>query len=150
VAQDRLRLLDDGRVVLTMKTAWTDGTQHLVFEPLELLERLAAITPRPRINLVLYHGVLAPVAAPSPVSAGDDVTAPVRPRYWAWADLMRRAFEIDVLACPHCGGRLRLIAIIEDPRVIEAILSRLTSGAERADRAPPSVLSQQARSCRGL
>jgi len=169
VAQDRLRLLDDGRVVLTLKTAWTDGTQHLVFEPLELLERLAAITPRPRINLVLYHGVLAPharwharvvalgapagdvpVAASSPVSAGDDVTAPVRPRYWAWADLMRRAFEIDVLACPRCGGRLRLIAIIEDPRVIEAILSRLTSAAERADRAPPSVLSQQARSCRGL
>ena len=169
VAQDRLRLLDDGRVVLTLKTAWTDGTQHLVFEPLELLERLAAITPRPRINLVLYHGVLAPharwrarvvafgapagdvpVAAPSPVSAGDDVTAPVRPRYWAWADLMRRAFEIDVLVCPRCGGRLRLIAIIEDPRVIEAILSRLTSAAERADRAPPSVLSQQARSCRGL
>ena len=169
MAQDRLRLLDDGRVVLTLKTAWTDGTQHLVFEPLELLERLAAITPRPRINLVLYHGVLAPharwrarvvafgapagdlpVAAPSPVSAGDDVTAPVRPRYWAWADLMRRAFEIDVLACPRCGGRLRLIAIIEDLRVLEAILSRLTSDAERADRAPPSVLSPQARSCRGL
>ena len=78
------------------------------------------------------------------------MTAPVRPRYWAWADLMRRAFEIDVLACPRCGGRLRLIAIIEDPRVIEAILSRLTSAAERADRAPPSVLSQRARSCRGL
>src|SRR5882724_12828988 len=51
-------------------------------------------------------------------------------RYWAWADLMRRAFEIDVLACPRCGGRLRLIAIIEDPRVIEAILSRLTSAAQ--------------------
>jgi len=70
------------------------------------------------------------------------VTAPVRLRYWAWADLMRRAFEIDVLTCPRCGGRLRLIAIVEDPRVIEAILSGLTSAAERADRAPPSFLSQ--------
>jgi hypothetical protein len=30
-----------------------------VFEPLELLEKLAALIPRPRINLVLYHGVLA-------------------------------------------------------------------------------------------
>ena len=36
-----------------------DGTTHLVFEPIELLERLAALTPRPRINLVLHHGVLA-------------------------------------------------------------------------------------------
>ena len=62
VAQDRLRLLDDGRIVLTLKTAWADGTRALVFEPLELLEKLAALTPRPRINLVLYHGVLAPHA----------------------------------------------------------------------------------------
>src|SRR5882672_9550947 len=53
VAQDRLRLLADGRVVLTLKTAWADGTRHLVFEPLELLEKLAALTPRPRINLGL-------------------------------------------------------------------------------------------------
>jgi hypothetical protein len=45
VAQDRLRRLDDGRIVLTLKTAWADGTRHLVFEPLELLEKLAALTP---------------------------------------------------------------------------------------------------------
>jgi Putative transposase len=60
VAHDRLRLLDDGRIVLTLKTAWADGTRQLMFEPLDLLEKLAALTPRPRINLVLYHGVLAP------------------------------------------------------------------------------------------
>ena len=58
----RLGLLADGRVVLTLKTAWADGTRQLVFEPMELLEKLAALTPRPRINLVLYHGVLAPHA----------------------------------------------------------------------------------------
>jgi hypothetical protein len=34
-------------------------TSHLLFEPVEVLERLAALTPRPRINLVLHHGVLA-------------------------------------------------------------------------------------------
>ena len=59
VAQDRLRLLDDGRVMLTLKSAWADGTRQLLFEPLELLEKLAALIPRPRINLVLYHGVRA-------------------------------------------------------------------------------------------
>jgi len=41
---------------------WTDGTTHLLFEPVEFLEKLAALTPRPEINLVLYHGVLAPHA----------------------------------------------------------------------------------------
>jgi putative transposase len=58
-AQGRLRLLDDGRIVLTVETAWADGTRDLVFEPLARLEELAALTPRPPISLVLYHGLLA-------------------------------------------------------------------------------------------
>ena len=161
VAQDRLSLLVDGRVVLTLKTAWTDGTRYLVFEPLEFLEKLAALTPRPRINLVLYHGVLAPharwrarvvaygatpVSRPVPaspsakVSASDDTATTPNPRHWAWADLMRRAFDIDV-ACPRCGGRLRLIATLEDPDAIRAILAALAASRERADRAPPFAAS---------
>ncbi len=63
VAQDRLRLTADGQVVLTLKRRWADGTTAIVFEPVELLERLAVLTPRPRVNLLLYHGVLAPRAA---------------------------------------------------------------------------------------
>src|SRR5262245_18998136 len=60
IAQERLTRTADGRVLLTLKAEWSDGTTHLLFEPIELLERLAALTPRPRINLVLHHGVLAP------------------------------------------------------------------------------------------
>ena len=60
VAQDRLQLTSDGRVLLELKGEWADGTRHLLFEPLELLEKLATLTPRPRITLVLDHGVLAP------------------------------------------------------------------------------------------
>src|SRR5262249_8791719 len=64
IAQERLTRTADGRVLLTLKAEWSDGTTqrgttHLWFEPIELLERLAALTPRPRINLVLHHGVLA-------------------------------------------------------------------------------------------
>ena len=40
----------------------SDGTTHLLFDPVEFLERLAVLVPRPRIDLVLYHGVLAPRA----------------------------------------------------------------------------------------
>ena len=61
-AQERLRLRSDGRVALELKTAWHDGTRELVFEPLEFLERLAAMTPRPETNLLICHGVLAPRA----------------------------------------------------------------------------------------
>ena len=63
VAQDRLSVTADSQVQLELKHPWSDGTTHLLFDPVELLARLAVITPRPRINLILYHGVLAPRAA---------------------------------------------------------------------------------------
>jgi hypothetical protein len=161
VAQDRLRLTADGRVLLKLKSEWTDGTSHLLFEPLEFLEKLAALTPRPRINLLLYHGVLAPHsrwrgravayegADPIPPSAGDPapnqrapgapLSPPGKPRYWAWADLMRRAFDIDVLACPRCGGRMRLLATVDNSRVIRQILAHLGLPTEVPQpRSPPA------------
>ena len=147
-AQERLRLRSDGRVALELKTAWRDGTRELVFEPLEFLERLAAMTPRPETNLLICHGELAPrarwrgqvvvygrrvpepTAAAAPLAAGPEGTGvkTARPRAWSWATLMHRAFAIDVLACPHCGGRLRLIATLHDPAVIRKILTHLGLG----------------------
>jgi hypothetical protein len=58
IAADRLHLTADGQVILDLRHRWADGTTQLRFEPVELLERLAALTPRPRINLLLYYGVL--------------------------------------------------------------------------------------------
>jgi hypothetical protein len=163
VAQDRLRLTEDGRVVLELKSTWADGTSHLVFEPLDFLARLAALTPRPRVNLIFYHGVLAPRApqrgsvvsygvwpvidsqpaagvcpAPDAGSERGPDTGSAR-RNWTWAQLMARAFEVDVLGCRRCGGRLRLMATIVDPRAIRALLCSLglPTETEAPDRAPP-------------
>ena len=65
----------------------------------------------------------------------------VRPRYRSWAELMRRAFEADVLACPRCGGRMVVLATIDDPAVIQRILTHLglstEPGEPTAGRAPP-------------
>ena len=196
VAQDRLHLTAEGQVVLRLRHPWSDGTTHLLFDPLELLERLAVLIPRPRINLILYHGVLGPRAAwrslvvgfgntanrgeassadapraaertdlcevrttdaptagehvaPREASATGSAPYPPRglerrpPREEArrWADLMRRTFGLDVLACPRCGGRFRLIALIEEASVIERILRHLHLPTElpapRPGRAPP-------------
>ena len=62
-AQERLHQTREGEIWLTLRHRWADGTTHLRFDPLELLERLAVLTPRPRVNLILYYGVLAPRAA---------------------------------------------------------------------------------------
>jgi len=51
-----------GQVVLKLKTAWRDGTTHIVMRPLEFMQRLAALVPRPRLHLTRFHGVLAPNA----------------------------------------------------------------------------------------
>ena len=56
-------MTSDGQVCLQLRQRWADGTTQLVFDPVEFLGRLAVLVPRPRINLVLYHGVLGPRAA---------------------------------------------------------------------------------------
>jgi hypothetical protein len=49
---------------------------------------------------------------------------------------MQRAFAIDVLACPSCGGRLRLITAIVGPRTIRAMLLSLGGCLQRRPIAP--------------
>jgi hypothetical protein len=75
--------------VVELKTVWRDGTSHLLFEPIEFMEKLAAIIPRPTVNLVLYHGLLAPHARwrsqvvrygrPAPDSNAHELAAPAPP-----------------------------------------------------------------------
>ena len=51
-----------GQVMLKLKTSWPDGTTHLVMSPLEFMQRLGALVPRPGLHLIRFHGVLAPNA----------------------------------------------------------------------------------------
>jgi hypothetical protein len=70
-------------------------------------------------------------AEPSPTPDGTTL----RPRRLAWADLLRRVFAVDVLECPRCGGRMRLLAAIHPPDATQAILECL----ELPSRAPPTA-----------
>lgn len=63
VTQERIHVTEEGQVRLQLRQPWRDGTTDVVFDPVEFLGRLAALVPRPRINLILYHGVLGPRAA---------------------------------------------------------------------------------------
>jgi hypothetical protein len=83
----------------------------------------------------------APAIASACPEAKDEPAAPAA-RHWAWADLMRRAFDIDVLPCPRCDGRLRLITTVEDPGAIRAILAALAESRELTGRAPPFAAAQ--------
>src|SRR5205823_1862504 len=62
VAKEALELLSGSKVLLHLRRPWRDGTRAICFEPLEFLEKLAAMIPKPRINLLVYHGAFAPHA----------------------------------------------------------------------------------------
>ena len=47
---------------------------------------------------------------------------PSKPRNTEWAELMRHSFGLDVLACPHCGGRMRHVATVLNHASIQRIL----------------------------
>jgi uncharacterized protein (DUF983 family) len=84
LSDERVQVNAAGQVELKLKTPWRDGTTHLVMSPLELMQRLAALVPRPRLHLIRFgvritslrevsgpplrdHGVLAPNAKLRPL-----------------------------------------------------------------------------------
>jgi hypothetical protein len=118
----------------------------VVFEPLDFLARLAALVPPPRAHLVRYHGVFAPHAAlrAAITPAGRGRRARRRegaegalPAHAAmsWAQRPKRVFAIEIECCRRCGGRLEVIASIEEAALIERILEHLRQRAQE-DQAP--------------
>jgi len=129
VATERLTLLPSGSVRYALKTPYRDGTTHIVLEPLDLMARLAALVPPPRMHLIRYHGVFAPHsqlrAAVTPAhrgpgaskeSSSSDKPSSI-PRHVAmnWARRLKRVFGIEIEGCARCGGKLRIIASISVP-----------------------------------
>ena len=144
----RLKRNAAGQVVLQLKSAYKDGTTHVVMSPLEFMQRLAALVPRPRLHLIRFHGVLAPHAklraaiVPNPPDsttgqAADHAHAHHSPARMSWARLLKRVFDIDIEHCPNCGGRLKIIAAIEAPPVIVRILAHLGLPTRAPPRAKP-------------
>jgi hypothetical protein len=161
VSEKRLTLTAKGNVRYQLKTPYRDGTTHVIFEPLDFIARLAALVPKPRVNLTRFHGVFAPNSKhragvtpakrgkgskPKACEEGQEKTPSERRASMSWAQRLKRVFNIDVDTCRACGGAVRIIACIEDPAVIEKILAHLDkqdAPPERSrlpeTRAPPQA-----------
>ena len=65
----------------------------------------------------------------------------------SWAQRLKRVFNIDIETCSACGGAVRIIACIEDPKVIAKILTHLDAQAAEPQtaRLPPCRAPPQAR-----
>jgi len=101
---------------------------------------LHALVPKPRVNVTRFHGVFAPNSAHraqvKPAKRGkgnkahtadapEETTPAERRAAMTWAQRLKRVFNIDVESCNSCGGPVKIIACIEDPVVIEKILTHL-------------------------
>ena len=76
VATKRLSVDARGRIVYRYKQPFRDGSTHVVMEPLHCLARLAALVPRPRLNLTRFHGVFAPNLKHRPPHRATPCTGP--------------------------------------------------------------------------
>ncbi len=149
VSLERLTQDANGDLVYTFTHPWSDGTTGMRLAPLELVEKLAALVPLPRVHLLRDGGCLAPhsylrgVIRPTLRQQGlDGEEAPPSTPYWPWARLLGRVFGLEMATCPLCRrGALRIIAVITQESVITRILRHLQLAS-----VPPPIAPARCRS----
>lgn len=154
VAMDRLAVRSDGLISYRMKKKYRDGTEMLLFSPLELIEKLAAITPKPRVHTTRYHGLFAPHSKNrAKVVLGktktvdeakeEESNSGSNEKRMSWAKLLNRVFKIDVTKCQYCRGDVKVVAAVLQRTAIEQILKHLGLPTEVPSispaRAPPQI-----------
>ena len=95
-------------------------------------------------------GVSCAIQLPQSLPTAD-VAKPPTPRHVAmsWARRLKRVFGIEIEDCARCGGKLQVIASIEEPEVLAKILAHLERTAPEqysaelphGARAPPGQAS---------
>jgi hypothetical protein len=132
LALSRLKQREDGLLTYRLKRPDRRGNTVLVLPPEQLLMRLASLIPAPGTPMRTYFGVVAagskmrrPVV-PNPTHrrgtlhgcAPAPVQSPVK-----WAELLKRVWGMDALACPKCKARMVAMAVVENPGEIGRYLA---------------------------
>ncbi len=150
ISENRLSVNTNGQVVYTLKTPYDNGTTQIIMEPLEFMEKLAALVPRPRVHLTRFHGCLAPnykyrkVIVPVKDSSVEALEQedPNKKKYTPWAKLLKRVFKLDMEICKNCGASLKIVSAITETKQIRKILDHLklpsSSPTTYPSRGPPN------------
>jgi hypothetical protein len=164
-SEKRLSLTPNGNVRYQLKTPYRDETTHVIFEqgglpPLDFIARLAALVPKPRVNLTRFHGVFARGGLPpnskhraqvTPAKRGkggrdgrgadpEERTPVERRAAMTWAQRLKRVFGIDPNAARSRPVRPAVGRIGSSPVSKTRWLSRrfsITSMRKWLGRKPP-------------
>jgi hypothetical protein len=119
---------------------------------MDYLEFIARVTPHNPDNgqvMIRYYGFYSNAhrgkinktgVSPSypPIIDAEERFVPSKD----WAEMIRKVYEVDPLLCPSCGGKMSIIAFIEDHKVIDKIIDHLKL-TFMAERPPPPQHFQQ-------
>jgi hypothetical protein len=133
------------------------GATLIILDPLEWIHRISAHIADPGQHLTRYYGAysnrsnLRGNVQNSPADSmppdADNVNSDFGGSEFSknarrtWAHLIQKIFEADPLLC-RCGTPMKIVSIIDDPRVVDRILHHLASERCRAkdpfeSRGPP-------------
>jgi hypothetical protein len=142
---ERMSLDADGFVLYRRKARDRFGGTQTTFDAMDFLARLLMHIAQPKLHTVRYYGFYSSVARArrraeldtEDATALDRVpTAERRRLRRAWAQMIRRIYEVDPLTC-RCGAQMRVLSFILDPRVVTKILQHIVTKASARERAPP-------------
>jgi len=144
LAAGSLEKVADDKYLFKMKSPWSDGTSYIILSGHELLEKLSSIVPPKRAHTTRYHGILAPNAKrrAQVVPAESTGNTPSEERRktgstkyrLVWSALLARTFKFQVDICPHCQGKMRIVAFITDPASVRRYLE-----GEGLEAEPPPI-----------
>jgi len=116
---------------------------------LEFIARVTSHIPDKGQVMVRYYGLYSNAHRGKLHKAGAQPSYPPiiedEPAYVpskSWAEMMRKVYEVDPLYCPSCGGQMRIISFIEEPKIIDRIIAHLELTFD-AERPPPPHNVQQ-------
>jgi len=126
------------------------GSQEESMDYLEFIARVTSHIPDKRQVMIRYYGLYSNAHRGKMRKAGVDPSHPPiiedEPNYApsrGWAAMIRKVYETDPLLCPRCGGQMRVIAFIEEPKIIDRIIAHLKLTFEAERPPPPHVVQQQ-------
>jgi len=141
-SQERMKYFPD-QAKVTYESKY--GKQVKEFSCLEWMAALVSHIPDKGGQTLRYYG------AYSNVTRGRLKKEKIEPEYHiiedkspgklnrSWARLIQKIYEVDPLVCPRCGGQMRIIAFIEDYKVVKKILDHLGIYEFERKRPPPKM-----------